>query len=176
MIVLWDLAIHDLSILSTFTDLAEVTEVCAHGSHHFGTQEEDAHLHLKYASGFAAHIHVSWLSPVKLLRSLLGGTKAMIMFNDIEPSEKLRLYDRGVDHDTTKPDPFFPKYRAGDVLIPALPMTETLTVEAKHVLTCIAEKKMPIVDGEAGLKIVRILETAQTSLQNGSAISLAARA
>ncbi len=171
--VLWDLAIHDLSILSTFADLGEVMEVAAHGAAHFGTWEEDAHLHLRFQSGLRAHIHTSWLSPVKIRRTLVGGTKAMVMFDDTEPSEKLRLYDRGVDHDNTKPDPFFPKYRSGDILIPALPIAETLNIEAAHVLSCIAEKRQPIVGGQAGLNAVRILEAAQTSLkEHGKVIAL----
>lgn len=167
---LWDLAIHDLSILGTFTDLNDVQTVCAHGSSHFGAQEENVHMHLTYTSGFTAHIHVSWLSPVKIRRSMLGGSKAMLVYDDTEPSEKLRIYDSGIDHDETKADPFFPKYRSGDVLIPALPPIETLGLEAKNVIACIEGKEQATVSGEQGLKVVRILERAHESLKNDSAL------
>ncbi len=135
--VLQDLAIHDLSILGQLMDLREVQSVCAHGSQHFGKQEEDAHIHITMNNGVTAHIHVSWLSPVKIRRTMIAGTKSMIVYDDTEPSEKIRVYDRGVEHDTTKPDPFFPKYRSGDILIPALSSQEPLAAEAAHVLKCI---------------------------------------
>src|SRR6185369_5241885 len=97
-----------------------------------GKHVEDGHLHLKFRSGLAAHVHVSWLSPVKIRKTLIAGRKAMIVYDDTEPSEKIRFYDKGVERDDTKPDPFFPTYRSGDVLIPALPMTEALATEAAH--------------------------------------------
>lgn len=167
---LWDLAIHDLSILSTFKDLSTVKTVCCHGSRHFGSQEEDVHLHLNFDDGFTAHIHVSWLSPVKIRTSMLGGTKAMVVYDDTQPSEKIRVYDRGIDRDDTKADPFFPKYRSGDVLIPALQATETLSVEAAHVLECVASGKKPMVGGEEGAKVVRLLALADQSLKNESSV------
>lgn len=167
---LWDLAIHDLSILGAVADLSAVKTVAAHGSKHFGQQEEDVHMHLTFDDGFTAHIHVSWLSPVKIRKTILGGDKAMVVYDDIEPSEKLRVYDRGVEHDTTKADPFFPKYRAGDVLIPALQQTETLSIEAKNVLECVAKGSKPVVSGVDGAMIVKLLETANTSLKNNSAV------
>ncbi|MBP7114255.1 MAG: Gfo/Idh/MocA family oxidoreductase [Candidatus Peribacteraceae bacterium] len=162
--VLWDLAIHDLTILAAIKDLSLVTEVNAIGSAHYGKHVEDGHLHLAFKDGFAAHIHCSWLSPVKIRKTLIAGRKAMITYDDTEPSEKIRLYDKGVDHDTTKPDPFFPKYRSGDVLIPALPVTEALATEAKHFLECIRGNAKPIVSGEDGTMMVKILELADESL------------
>lgn len=163
--VLWDLAIHDLTILAAIAELSEVTEVSAIGSAHYGKHIEDGHLHLKFRNGFAAHIHASWLSPVKIRKTLITGRKAMITYDDIEPSEKIRLYDKGIDHDTTKPDPFFPKYRSGDVLIPALPITEALATEARHFLECIRGNEKPVVSGEHGMRMVRILELANESLK-----------
>ena len=163
--VLWDLAIHDLTILSAIVDLGGVKEVLGVGSAHYGKHIEDGHLHLAFKNGFAAHIHVSWLSPLKVRSTYIAGRKAMITYDDTEPSEKIRLYDKGVERDTTKPDPFFPKYRSGDVLIPALLMTEALAVEARHFVECIRGKESPIVSGEDGLKIVRILELGNQSLK-----------
>jgi len=171
--VLWDLAIHDLSILSAFTDLGDVATVCAHGQAVFGQQVENAHMHLTYASGFGAHIHASWLSPAKIRQTIVAGSKAMVLYDDTEPSEKIRLYDKGVERDATKPDPFFPKYRSGDIVIPALPNAETLGLEAAHVLRCVLEGEAPLAPGEDGVKMLRILEAANASLLgNGAPVSL----
>lgn len=162
--VLWDLAVHDLSILSTFKDLDDITEISAHGDSHYGEHAEVGHLHLSFKDGFHAHIHVSWLAPVKIRHTILGGAKAMITYDDTEPSEKLRVYDKGVDNDDTKPDPFFPKYRSGDILIPALALKETLLTEAEHVIGCLQGNETARAPGEDGRKIVQVLEKADASL------------
>jgi predicted dehydrogenase len=167
--VLWDLAIHDLSILAGIKDLAKVVSVAAIGSSHFGKQTENAHIHLLFDDGFNAHIHVSWLSPVKVRRTTLAGTSAMLVYDDTEPSEKLRLYDSGVVHDATRPDPMLPTYRVGDILIPALDRKETLAREAEHVLACVQGKEKPRSPGAQGLQMLTILEAAHASLDNGGA-------
>jgi len=171
--VLWDLAVHDLSILSTLLPLSSLTMIAAYGSRHFGLQEEDAHLHLRFQSGFEAHIHSSWLSPVKIRKTILAGTTAMVTFDDLEPSEKIRLYDSGIDHDDTRTDPFFPKYRAGDVLIPAISNTETLALEAEHVLLCVQGKEEPRVSAVTGRQIVEILTLANESLRSKKQLEVA---
>lgn len=170
--VIWDLAVHDLSILNSFVDFTDISEIFAHGSAHYGKHIEIGHLHLKFKTGFYAHIHVSWLSPVKIRHTILGGTKAMVIFDDTEPSEKIRVYDKGIDHDDTKPDPFFPKYRSGDVLIPALDSTEALQREAAHFIDCIQGKAKPIVPGELGRQMVRILEFSDESLKRNAPIKI----
>lgn len=170
--VLLDLAIHDLSILNTIVDLETVTEIAAYGGAHFGTQEEDAHLHLTFSSGFQAHIHVSWLSPVKIRQTILAGTKSMALYDDTHPSEKIRIYDRGVDHDDTKPDPFFPKYRSGDIVIPSLPNLEPLSLEARHVLRCVRGEEQPVVSGKVGTKILTIVQLATEALRSKTILSL----
>ncbi len=182
--VLWDLAIHDLSILSAFLNLNDVTEVAAHGAAYVGKQEEVAHLHMTFQSGFSAHVHVSWLSPVKLRSVILCGSKAMVTYDDTEPSEKLRVYDKGVEHGKTKADlsavapagakadPFFPVYRSGDIRIPALPSTETLSLEAHHVMACLQGKEKPRASGEHGRSVVAILEAADKSLKLKRTVSL----
>jgi predicted dehydrogenase len=164
--VLYDLAVHDLTILNRLQSLKDITEVFACGSAFYGKHAEVGHLHLKFKSGFHAHIHVSWLSPVKLRQTLIGGKKAMIVYDDLEPSEKIKFYDKGVDmlRDDTKPDPFFPKYRSGDVTIPALKLTEALETEARHFLACIRGGEKPLVSGEDGERMVRILELADKSM------------
>ena len=168
--VLQDLAIHDLSIISQLWNLDDVATVCAHGSKHFGAHAEQAHIHITFKTGVTAHIHVSWLSPVKVRRTMLAGTKSMLVYDDTEPSEKIRLYDCGIEHDATKADPFFPKYRSGDILIPALPAQEPLGVEAAHILRCIREKETPRVSGEEALKVLRLLTLCRESLEKDSTV------
>lgn len=168
--VLWDLAIHDLSILAGIKDLSRVASVMAVGSSHFGAQIENAHLHLTFDDGFNAHVHVSWLSPVKIRRTTLAGTAAMLTYDDTEPSEKLRLYDSGVTHDHDAPDPLRPVYRTGDIVIPALDRKETLAREAAHVLACVRGEEAPRSPGALGASLLRILEAAHASLASGTPV------
>jgi predicted dehydrogenase len=174
--VLWDLAIHDLSILNTLHNLENIASLYAHGSTHFTKQPEIAHLHLTFKDGMEAHIHVSWLSPVKIRKTIVGGSKKMILYDDTEPSEKIRIYDKGVHFkelvEDGKPDPFFPVYRSGDVLIPAVPNPEAMRVEAEHFLQCIRGKEKPRVSGEDGARIMKILELANTSLAEKKPLAL----
>lgn len=167
-----DLAVHDLTILDVIESLEDITEIYACASAYYGEQPEVGHLHLRFRSGLHAHIHVSWLSPVKMRTMLVGGAKAMLTFDDVEPSEKIRIYDKGVEHDATKPDPFFPTYRSGDVRIPAIPATEALQTEALHFLACIRGEEKPLVSGREGLAVMRILAAATTSLHSGTTVSL----
>lgn len=170
--VLWDLAIHDLSILARFADLRSVRSVSAHGHAYVGRHAEIAHLHLQFASGFAAHIAVSWLSPVKIRQTIVAGDRAMVTYDDTQPSEKLRIYDSGVDRGADQGDPLCPIYRSGDVRIPALDRTETLTREATHVLSCVRGQEYPRVSGDEGLQMLRILEAADASLASHATIAL----
>ncbi len=167
--VLWDLAIHDLSILGTIWDLTTLQTLFAHGSRHYGAQEEIGHLHMSFRGGFEAHIHVSWLSPVKLRQTIIGGTKKMILFDDTEPSEKIRIYDTGVHQEALgmigPADPFFPVYRTGDVLIPKIDNTEELHSETEHFHAVLEGTETPRVPGEQGRNILYILEQANRSLQ-----------
>ena len=170
--VLWDLAIHDLTILHSMKNLHNVKELCAHGSSFYGKQVEVAHLHLLFHDGFSAHISVSWLSPVKIRHTILAGTKAMITYDDTEPSEKIRYYDKGVMKDAEKPNPMLPTYRSGDIVIPSLGTKETLAIEAEHVLKCVREDLQPIVSGEDGLSMLRILTKANESMEKNSTVVL----
>lgn len=168
--VFHDLAVHDLTILHEVAPLSGIKELYATGSAFYGKQTEIGHVHLSFTSGLLAHIHVSWLSPVKIRSTIIGGKNAMITYNDTEPSEKIRIYDKGVDHDDTKPDPFFPKYRSGDVLIPALAQKEALRTEAEHFLACINGKEKPRVSGEDGVLMMRVLDAIQESVTTGQAV------
>lgn len=168
--VLWDLAIHDLSILHSIKHLSGVNEVSAHGSQYYGAHAEVGHLHLKFKDNFMASVHVSWLSPVKIRQTILAGSKAMITYDDTEPSEKIRLYDKGIVHNTEHPNPMLPTYRSGDVLIPALAPKETLWLEADDVLRCILEKKTPRVSGDDAVVLLKILEAADVSLAKKASV------
>lgn len=170
--VLWDLAIHDLTILSMVKNLTDVKEICAHGSRFYGSQAEVGHLHLTFSDGFMAHIHVSWLSPVKIRHTILAGSKAMVTYDDIEPSEKIRFYDKGVEKDIEKPNPMLPTYRSGDVIVPAIPSKETLALEAHHILQCVRGEDAPRVSGDDGLHILRILEKANVSMEKNAVVTM----
>lgn len=170
--VFHDLAVHDLTILNAIMPLSQASTIFATGNSYYGKTIEVGHLHIGYPSGFNAHIHVSWLSPVKIRSTLIGGKKAMIVYNDIEPSEKIRLYDKGIDHDETKADPFFPKYRSGDILIPALSSAETLETEAQHFLDCIDGKTKPLVSGRDGEAMIKVLSKAMESIERQKTLPL----
>lgn len=168
--VLWDLAVHDLSILGQLRDLDTIKTIYATGSAHYGTQIEVGHLHLTFTDNFTAHIHVSWLSPVKIRHTILGGSKAMITYDDTDPSEKMRLYDKGVEFNETSHASHIPVYRTGDVIIPALNNKETLLVETDHIIDCMLHNKEPIVSGQEGRKIIQILERADESLASDQVV------
>ena len=164
--VLWDLATHDLSILLYLID-EQPTGVQASGQRHIGEQDEIAALNVTYESGFHAHIRVSWLSPVKMRLMMIGGARRMVVYDDIEPSEKIRVYDKGIALDVAGEEVTTaePIYRAGDVFIPKLDRGEALHLEAEHFLQCILHGEVPLTGGAEGLAVVRILEAAEQSLK-----------
>ncbi len=167
--VLWDLAVHDLSILD-FILPERATAVSATGMAHVpGKPENMAYMTLYFASNILAHIHVNWLSPVKVRQTLIGGSKKMIVYDDLMPSEKIKIYDRGV---TLTQNPkqeevyqLLVSYRSGDMWAPKLDEAEALKAEAAEFVRCITEGATPENDGAAGLRIVKILEAASQSLK-----------
>ena len=163
--VIVDLAPHDLAILSFLFPKSPLS-VQAFGSSHVNSQQEElAHIFIRYPDNFIAHIHVSWLSPVKIRSILIGGNKKMIVYNDIEPSEKIRIYDKRITLKASLVTPFSPAYRSGDILIPRLKQTEALFEEVSHCIDCIRRKKKPLTDGNEGLKVVMLLEAIQKALK-----------
>jgi len=169
--VIYDLAVHDLSILNYIFN-EEPETVSAFANSYVTRQreravEESAHINLRYPSGFMAHIHASWLSPVKFRKMLIGGSKKMIVYNDIEPSEKIKVYDHGVDLDFSKETPDDPIYRSGDVLIPNLDRSEALLSEINHFADCVRDGKDTVTNGYDGYKVVKILEACSKSLKYG---------
>jgi predicted dehydrogenase len=165
--VLWDLAVHDLSIMDYVLDARSPYAVSATGMAHVSGQPIDvAYLTCFFEDRLIAHFHVNWLSPVKVRRTLIGGANEMIVYDDLEPSEKIKIYDKGiiVNNDPETRYQLLVGYRGGDMHAPRLDPTEALRAEAGHFASCIESGRQPITDGAAGLRVVRILEAANRSL------------
>jgi len=171
--VIWDLAAHDLSIILYLFDKNKPLSVFATATKHLNEKvEEMAHITLELEGGIVAHIHVSWLSPVKIRKILIGGSKKMIVYNDIEPSEKVKVYNKGIDISREKVTPFNPAYRSGDIYIPKLDNTEALKLAAEHFVKCIQKKKKSLMDGDKVLMVVKLLESCDKSIAKGKKIKL----
>jgi predicted dehydrogenase len=166
--VIWDLAVHDLSIMEYILPESPV-EISATGiGHVHGAAENIAYVTALYDSPLIAHLNVNWLSPVKVRKTLIGGSQKMIVYDDIENSEKIRIYDKGVTVQNN-PESIYKalvSYRSGDMHAPQIDMTEALKVEAMHFADCIVNKKTPITDGHSGLRVVSILEAATKSMKD----------
>lgn len=172
--VLWDLAPHDISILSyLITELPE--SINATGISHTRNQIENiAYLTVNYHSDFIAHFTCSWSSPVKVRQTLIGGDAKMILYNDLEPSEKVRVYDTGYDHKTDEEKTrVMVDYRTGDVYIPKLSSREALAGVADDFIQSILQKKDPLSNALLGRSVVKILEASQESIkQNGKEVKI----
>ncbi len=165
--VVWDLAPHDLSMLRYLLDADPVT-VRATGAAHIQRGIHDvAYIHLHYADGMMAHVQLSWLHPSKVRRLTLVGDQQMAVYDDVEPHDKVRIYNRGVDrlpHSTTFEE-FELSYRSGDIIIPTIAWKEPLQMECEHFVDCIRSGKQPLSDGIWSLPITRTLEAIQRSLE-----------
>jgi len=165
--VIWDLAPHDLSIMDYLLE-RPARSVSAIGACHVGNGLEDiAYLTLEFDNNLIAHFHVNWLAPMKIRKTLIGGTKSMIVYDDTEASEKVKIYDKGIDV-TTREGVYntLVQYRTGDMLSPKLDQQEALAVGAQHFVDCIKNGTKPMSDGQAGLNVVRILEASEISIKN----------
>jgi predicted dehydrogenase len=164
--VIWDLAPHDLSIVDHLVN-NEAQCVTASGQAHFNELEDVAYLTVHYADRMIAHINVNWLSPVKVRTTLIGGEKKMLVWNDLEADEKLKLYDKGVDaKNGENVYDLLVSYRSGDMWAPRVEQSEALAVETKYFVDCVTKNEKPFNDARAGLRIVRLLEAAEKSLKN----------
>lgn len=165
--VIWDLAVHDLSIMD-FVLASKPVAVSATGISHIAGQPENvAYLTLFFTDNKIAHLHVNWLAPVKVRRTLIGGSEKMIVYDDLEPSEKVKVYDKGVSL-SSDPEAVYQllvSYRSGDMWAPNLDPAEGLQTEARHFIACIEESKQPSTGGQAGLRVLRILEAAEKSMR-----------
>jgi predicted dehydrogenase len=175
--VIWDLAPHDLSIMD-YVLPQKPTHVSAHGACHMAGSsiENIAYLTLKFDDATLAHFHVNWLAPAKIRRIIIGGSKKMLVYDDLSPDERIKIYDKGLvlkDGPSADAHQILAGYRIGDIYTPNVDCTEALRREAGHFLDCIRERRTPESDGPAGLRIVKILAAAQESLAaNGSWIAL----
>jgi predicted dehydrogenase len=164
--VIWDLAPHDLAIMDHL--VAEKPEtLIATGEVHLNGFEDLAYITIYFADRMIAHINVNWLSPVKVRTTLIGGDKKMLVWNDLQADEKLKVYDRGasIENGESVHD-LLVSYRSGDMWAPKVDEIEALNTEAKYFLDCICSNERPINDGLAGLRVVRMLEAADKSLKD----------
>ena len=177
--VLWDLAVHDLSIMD-FVLGRSPTAVSATGLAHVpGRPENIAYMTMFFDGPLIAHVHANWLSPVKVRRTLLGGSRRMLLFDDLEASEKIKVYDRGISLNPSPENVYqmLVGYRSGDMYAPHLALTEALNTEARHFIDCIGNGSAPLTDGQAGLRVVRLLEAASDSMANqGRLVPIASEA
>jgi predicted dehydrogenase len=165
--VISDLGVHDFSILDHLLGEHPVA-VSASGINHFpGTPENLAYISLFYDSGTIAHANVSWLAPVKVRQILIGGSKKMITYDDLEPSEKIKIYDKGISF-TDDPEQIYRMrvgYRTGDMWAPNLDGTEALHVAGEHFVDCIEHGTTPQTNGQLGLRVVELIEAATSSMR-----------
>jgi predicted dehydrogenase len=170
--VIWDLAVHDLAIMDHVLPSQPIA-VSATGMSHVGNEPENiAYITLFFQDRLIAHLHVNWLAPVKVRRTLIGGSRKMIVYDDLEPSEKVKVYDKGVtvngngngNGNGNNKYRMLIDYRSGDMCAPQLDITEALNTEAKHFIKCVEGGQPTMTDGLAGLRVVRILEAATASI------------
>jgi predicted dehydrogenase len=171
--VIWDLAPHDLSIMD-FLIKSKPQGISATGATHLNTHEDVAYITVYFPDNVIAHINVNWLSPVKIRTTLLGGEKKMLVWNDLEADEKLKVYDRGVQvSNGSGVYELLVSYRTGDMWSPKIEQCEALRLESSHFVDCVLNDKSPITDGVAGLRVVKMLEAANQSVaQRGRQIPL----
>ena len=171
--VIWDLAPHDLSIMDYLIN-ERPEAVVATGGRHVNGFADVAFITVYFARNIVAHVNVNWLSPVKVRTTLIGGDQRMLVWNDLESDERIKVYDRGVEV-----TPFadvkdlLVSYRSGDIWIPKVQQTEALKVELEHFIQCVLNGQIPSNDGAAGLRVLRLLEAADRSLKHrGSVVRL----
>jgi predicted dehydrogenase len=164
--VVWDLAIHDISIIQHILDEAPVAVSSTGASHVSGTPENMAHITLFFESSCIAHISVNWLSPIKVRQTFIGGSHKMIVYDDMEPTEKIKVYDKGVtlNRSSESAHQFRIGYRAGDMWAPHISAQEALQTEVEHFVECVRTGALPISNGTAGLRVVEVLEAASRSM------------
>lgn len=172
--VLWDLAPHDLSIFfSVLPENVVPTAVAAHGCDPIGAGRACvAHLTVQLSNGAIAHVHVNWLSPTKIRTMVIGGSTHTVVWDDLNPSQRLSIYDRGVDRTANREDSrtrAMVSYRLGDMVAPALPEREALRGVMAEFVTSVTQGRRPLTDGWSGIRVLAVLEAASASLREGGA-------
>ena len=164
--VVWDLAPHDLSIMNYVLGNYKIEAVSSNGIANFNGKENIAHLSIYFEDNCFAHFHVNWTSPVKIRRMIVGGDKKMLVFDDMENFEKIKVYDSGVDFKTQESiHEALVQYRIGDMFSPKVNQTEALALGAQEFINAIKENRNPLTDGADGLNVVKILEASSQSLK-----------
>ena len=171
--VLWDLAPHDLSIMDYLID-SNAEAISATGQKHLNGHEDVAYMTVYFPNKVIAHINVNWLSPVKVRTTLIGGENKMLVWNDLEADEKIKLYDKGVKiQNSNNVYDLLVSYRSGDMWAPQVERIEALEAEAEHFADCVCDGKKPANDGHAGRRVVQMLQAASQSVQSrGEAVAL----
>jgi len=166
--VIWDLAPHDLSIMDYVLG-ARARSMSAHGVAHLANQHENvAYLYMTFGGSLVAHVTVNWLAPVKLRRTLICGDRKMIVFDDLQQEEKVKVYDKGAAPTTDEElHRALVDYRTGDMYAPRIETTEALSLLAGEFAAAVREERPPLTDGASGERIVRLLEAAEKSVKNG---------
>lgn len=173
--VIWDLAVHDISIIQYILNEDPVAVSATGSCHVAGSPENMAHITLFFQSNCVAHVSVNWLSPIKVRQTFVGGSKKMIVYDDLEPSEKIKVYDKGitVNGSSEKAHQLRIGYRAGDMWAPHLSAKEALQTEVEHFLDCVRNGTPPVSSGTSGLRVVEILEAASRSIaEQGKPVAL----
>jgi predicted dehydrogenase len=167
--VVWDLATHDLSIMLYLVQRMP-RSVSAVGMAHYGPLEDIAYLTMRFDDALIGHVHVNWLAPVKLRSVLIGGSQRMVVYDDLEPSEQVRVYEKGVtlgNGNGAARTRALVDYRVGDMWAPHIDKTEPLSLVCRDFIGAIMDGRRPLADADLGLRIVRILEAAQRSIERG---------
>ena len=165
--VAFDLAVHDLSIMQNVLGELPVAVSATGIANLSGRQENVAFLTCFFDSPLIAHVHVNWLAPVKVRRTLVGGDRKMIVYDDLEPSEKIKVYDKGITMNPEVPEGYEPRidYRTGDMWAPHLEQKEALRTGVEHFVACVDGGLRPISGADEGLHVVQVLEAANASLR-----------
>ena len=171
--VIWDLAPHDFSILGYLFQNKPLKIFAIGSKHHKNSiSEEMAHITINYTNDFIAHIHISWLSPVKLRTILIGGDKKMIFYNDLEPDEKIKVYDKSISLSKESITPFKPAYRSGNIIIPKLENEEALYLEFDDIINQIIKSRITYTNANLNLEIVNLLKACDESIKSDRPIIL----
>lgn len=164
--VIWDLAVHDISIIQYILDEDPVAVSATGSCHVAGSPENMAHITLFFQSRCVAHVSVNWLSPIKVRQTFVGGSKKMIVYDDLEPTEKIKVYDKGItlNGSSENAHQFRIGYRAGDMWAPHISAKEALQSEVEHFIDCVRNGTPSVSDGLSGLRVIEVLEAASRSI------------
>lgn len=165
--VIWDLAPHDLSIMTYLLQKHKAKALSANGIANFKGKENLAHICIYFENNCFAHFHVNWISPVKIRRIIVGGDKKMLVYDDMENFEKIKVYDSGVEFNSTESiHEALVQYRIGDMFSPKVNQTEALALGTQEFISAIKENRQPLTNGSEGLAIIKLLEATDISLSN----------